>query len=71
VYGQHRTTTRELAEAFSISIASATRLAQQPDSPAIKVGSQWRWPPLDEVHAWLERRTAAYRGHPVDHHHGP
>lgn len=61
------TTTREVAEAFGISIPSATRLALLPGSPAIKVGGLWRWPAISVVQAWLEARTAAYRGHPVDH----
>jgi len=55
------TTIRDVAEAFGISIASAVRLANVPDSPAIRVGGQWRWPPLPDVRAWLERRTAARR----------
>lgn len=62
---EQQTTTRDVAEAFGISLATATRLALLPGSPAVKIRGAWRWPPLAEVHAWLKQRTDAYRGHCV------
>jgi hypothetical protein len=61
-----KTTTKDVAEAFGISNASVTRLATAPDSPAVRVGGVWRWPPVDQVRAWLERRTDRHRGLLVD-----
>lgn len=58
---EHKTTTKQVADAFGISIASAWRLAQEPDSPAIRVGGTWRWPELDRVQAWLRERTSDLR----------
>ena len=57
----HKTTTKQVANAFGISLASAWRLAQRPDCPAIRVGGTWRWPDLESVQAWLRERTSDHR----------
>ena len=59
---EHPTTTREIAEAFGVSVPTVCRLAHEPDCPAIRVGGVWRWPPLDQVRTWLQIRTDALRG---------
>ncbi len=69
---QHRTTTRQIAEAFGISLATACRLASEADSPALRVGGSWRWPSIDQVMSWLQQRTDELReARTVEHnHHG-
>lgn len=55
-------TTKELQSILQVDRTTIYRMADSGRLPAIKVGSQWRFP-KDQVEAWLKQQTVFARAH--------